>query len=100
MACDALQTSTRLLPERWLHFAVCSVFLEEKRAVDKLLWRQQRAFVALRCRYPPLRGRKRGKAGWALPPHGEPEARAPVPLPTGPCPRSSRSTPPSPRLSV
>lgn len=43
---DALRTSTRLLSQRWLHFRVYSVFLEEKCTIDKLLWRQQRAFVA------------------------------------------------------
>lgn len=30
--------------ERWLRFTVYSVFLEEKCAIDKLLWRQQRDF--------------------------------------------------------
>lgn len=67
MVYDALQTSTRLLSERWLHFRVYSVFLEEKCAIDKLLWRQQKAFVA-HCYYPPLRGRKPCEVGWALPP--------------------------------
>lgn len=46
MVYDALQTSTRLLSERWLRFTVCPVFLEEKCAIDKLLWRQQRDFEA------------------------------------------------------
>lgn len=40
MVCDALQTSTHLLSERWLHFTVYSVFLEEKCSADKLLWCQ------------------------------------------------------------
>lgn len=37
VVCDTLQTSTHLLSERWLHFTVYSVFLEEKCSVDKLL---------------------------------------------------------------
>lgn len=37
MVCDTLQISTHLLSERWLHFTVYSVFLEEKCSVDKLL---------------------------------------------------------------
>lgn len=35
-------------------------------AIDKLLWRQQRAFVAGVCHYPPSVGGS--SVGWALPP--------------------------------
>lgn len=45
-----------------------TVFLAEKCAIDKLLWHQQRAFVARVVIIPHLRGRKHREVGWALPP--------------------------------
>lgn len=44
MVCDALQTGPPLLSEV-VAFHSLSVSLEEKYAIDKLLWRQQRAFM-------------------------------------------------------